>query len=82
MKQVNRGVGIDVRPLVALPGDRHQGDPVFDAIFIAAHIEHMGDIACGWPVGVAWWQPELDAVIGQHGMDFVGHNGDQSHEEG
>ena len=42
----------------------------------------MRDVAGGRAVGVAWPKAELDAVVGQDGVDLVGNGGDQSDEEG
>jgi hypothetical protein len=35
-----------------------------------------------WSVCVACREAELDAVVGQYGVNFVGNDGDQGHEEG
>ena len=57
------------------------GEAMFDAVLPAAHVEHVRDILRGWPVGVAWREPKLDAVVGQHGVDFVWDRGDQGFQE-
>ena len=44
------------------PGMPDLGEPVLDAVFAAAHVEHVGDVPGGRPVGVAWREGELDAV--------------------
>ena len=58
------------------------GEVVLDAILVASHVEHVGDVSRCWPIGVTWRIPELDAIIGEHGMDRVGHGFDQDEEEG
>jgi hypothetical protein len=49
------------------------GDTVLDAVFAAAHIEHVGHEGWPWDVGVARREAELDAVVGENGVDLVGH---------
>ncbi len=56
---------------------RDLGEPVFDAVVPADHVEHMRHILGGRPVGVAWREGELNAVIGQNRVDFVGAGLDQ-----
>ena len=58
------------------------GQPMFDAIFPAAHIEHMRHVSCRRAVRVARRERELDAVVGENRMDLVGDSRDQSFEEG
>lgn len=49
------------------------GEPVLDSVFLAPHVEHVGH-PCGCrAVGIARREGELDAVVGQHGVDFVGY---------
>ena len=58
------------------------GEPVLDAVLAAAHVEHVGhEPGCG-AIGVAWREGELEAVVGQDGVDLVGHGRDQRDEEG
>ena len=64
------------------PGMVRFGEPVLDAIFPAAHIEHVGGVTRGWAIGVPWRERELNAVIGQHGMDFVEDGFDEGCQEG
>jgi len=64
------------------PGMLHFGQAVFDAILATTHVEHVGHVALRWSVGVARWERELDAVVGQNGMDPIGHRLNQGHEEG
>lgn len=54
----------------------HLGEPMLGAIFLAAHVEHVGDVAGGGPAGVTRREGELDAIIGEHRVDLVGHGGD------
>ena len=55
---------------------------VLDPIFSAPHIEHVGHIACRRPVGISRRERELNAVIGQHGVDFVRDRLDKGYQEG
>lgn len=64
------------------PGMLDFGQPVLDAILPAPHIEHVRHVACRWSIGVAGWKGELDAVVGQNGVDFVGNGLDQGGKEG
>ena len=45
------------------------GEAVLDAVLAAAHVEHVGHVSRGRAVGVARGEAELDAVVGQHGVD-------------
>lgn len=38
------------------------GQPMFDPVFLASHVEHMGHVGGGWPVLVARREGELDAI--------------------
>jgi len=58
------------------------GEAVFDAILLAAHLEHVGDEPCCGAIGVTRWQAELDAIVRQDRVDLVGHCLDESGEEG
>ena len=55
------------------PGMFDFGQPVINAIFLTAHIKHMGEICCRRAIGIARRIGELDAIVGQDGMDFVGN---------
>ena len=63
------------------PGMFDLGEPVLDAIFAAAHVEHVGEVGRGRAVPVAWREGELDSVVGQNRMNPVWHGGDQRFEE-
>jgi len=47
------------------------GKPVLDAVLTAAHVEHMGHVSGRWAIGVARRKRELNAVVGEHGVNFV-----------
>ena len=64
------------------PGMVRFGEPVLDAVFLAAHIEHMGGVPRGWAIGISWREGELNAVIGKNGVDFVGDRFDKGCQEG
>lgn len=53
------------------------GEPVIDPIFVAPHGEHVGQAGGCRAIGVTRRERELDAVVGQHGVDFVGRGFDQ-----
>jgi hypothetical protein len=55
---------------------------MFDAILLAAHIEHVCHVSCRRAVRVAWWEGKLDPIVGEHRVDLVGDSRDQSFEEG
>ena len=57
------------------------GQPVFDVIFPAAHIEHMGHVSCRRATRVARRESELDPIVGENRVDLVGNRRDQSFEE-
>lgn len=42
------------------------GQAVFDAVFAAAHVEHVGHVPSRGTIGIAGWKGELDTVVGQH----------------
>jgi hypothetical protein len=54
------------------------GEAVLDAVLAAAHVEHVGHVSCRRPVGVSRGIAELDAIVGQHGVDLVGYRLDQA----
>jgi hypothetical protein len=55
--------------------------PVLDAVRVTEHVEHMGAPACRRSETILWQIGELDAVVGEHGMDFVRDRFDQGFEE-
>jgi len=68
--------------LVVGPGMLDPGEPVLDPILAAAHVEHVGHVGCRGTIGVARREGELDAVVGQYRVDFLGHSLDQGDQEG
>lgn len=48
------------------------GEAVFDAIFPAAHVEHVGHKGSRRPVSVAWRISKLDAVVGVNRPGIAG----------
>ena len=58
------------------------GKPVLDAILAAAHVEHMGHVPGRGTIGVTRRKGELNAVVGEHGVDFVRNRLNQRHQEG
>ena len=73
-----------VHPLDLAVGPRmvDLGEAMLDAMGVAAHGEHVGHGSRCGPVGVAGREAELDAVVDKHGVDAIGHGGDQGIEEG
>ena len=59
------------------PGMVGLGQPVLDAMLAAAQIEHVRRKARGWTVGISRRQGELDAIVGEHGVDGVRHSCNQ-----
>src|SRR5262245_59105908 len=57
------------------------GQPMFDAILLAAQIEHMCRVSWRRAVRVSWWESELDPIIGEDRVDLVWDSRDQSFEE-
>ena len=45
-------------------------------------VEHVRHVSCRRAVRVARREGELDAVVGENGVDFVGNGRDQGFEEG
>ena len=64
------------------PGMVRFGEPVLDAVFPTAHIEHMGSITRGRAIGISWRERELNAMIGENSVDFVGDSFDEGCQEG
>jgi len=58
------------------------GEPVFDPMLATSQVEHMRQTSRCGTIHVSRRQPELDAVVGQHRMDFVGNSFDERAEEG
>ena len=48
------------------------GQPVFDAVTMADPVKRMSAKAGGWAFAVLGKIGELDAVVGEHGVDAVG----------
>src|ERR1700675_4221683 len=58
------------------------GKTVVDAVFPATHVEHVRHAPGCRPGAETRRERELDAVVGEHGVDLVRHSLDQSREEG
>ncbi len=58
------------------------GQPMFDPIFPAAHVEHVRHVFCCWAICVARRESELDAIVGENRMDFVRDCCDQPFQKG
>lgn len=58
------------------------GEPVLDPVVTATDAEHVHHVSGSRPIGVARRERELDAIIGQDGMDFVGHGRNQRDQKG
>ncbi len=54
---------------------------VFDSMNETEPVEGMAAEACGWPLSVLRQTSELDALIGEHGMDAIRNGLDESFEE-
>ena len=68
--------------LTVCPGMLHLSQPMFDTIFPASHVEHVGHVSRCWSVGISGWKRELNAVVGESGMDLVGDGTNERLEEG
>ncbi len=55
---------------------------MLDPVLSAAHVEHVRYVASCRAIRVARREGELDAVVGEDGVDLVGHGLDQGREEG
>ena len=64
------------------PGMPDLGQPMFDAVFFTAHVEHMGHPCRRGAVGVTRRKGELDPIVGEDRVDFVRNGLDQRDEEG
>jgi hypothetical protein len=64
------------------PGVVDAGEAVLDAMLLASHGEDVGHGSGRGPVGVAGREAELVSVVGEHGVDPVGHGSDARLEEG
>ena len=47
--------------------------PMLNAVTHACSIERMASPSCGWSISVFWQISELNAVIGQDGVNTVRH---------
>lgn len=56
-------------------------EPVFDPVFLTSHVEHVGQLCCRWSVLVARRESELDAIVGENDVDFVGNGLDECFQE-
>jgi hypothetical protein len=57
------------------------GKPVFDSMKEAEPVEGVSTEACGWALTVLRQVGELDAVVGEHGVDAVRNSFDERFEE-
>jgi hypothetical protein len=57
------------------------GQAMLDAVFSAAHVEHMGHVCRRRTVAVLRQIGELDPVIGQDSVDFLGDRFNQGLQE-
>ena len=55
------------------PGMIDLGESVFDTVLAATQSEHVRHISRVRRICLSRWQTELDAIIGEHRMDFVGN---------
>jgi hypothetical protein len=53
------------------------GKPVFDSMKEAEPVEGVSTEACGWALTVLRQGGELDAVVGEHGVDAVRNSFDE-----
>ena len=58
------------------------GEPVFDPVLPAAHIEHMPHISSGGALGVSWREGELNAIVSENRVDFVRDGFNQGGQKG
>ena len=49
------------------------GQPVLDPVLATAHVEHVRHVSGRGTVGVTRREGELDAIVGENGVDFVGN---------
>src|SRR3954451_10972171 len=64
------------------PGMIDLGESVFDTGLAATQSEHVRHTSRVRRICLSRWQTELDAIIGEHRMDFVGNGFDQGDQEG
>ncbi|MGY3695902.1 hypothetical protein ACVIGA_005982 [Bradyrhizobium sp. USDA 3240] len=53
------------------PGMLDLGQPMFDPVFLASHIEHMRHVYCCRAVRIAGREGELDPIVSEHCLDLV-----------
>jgi hypothetical protein len=58
------------------PGKLDLGQPMFDAILLAAHIKHMCRVSCRRAARVARRESELNPIVGENRVDLVGDSRD------
>jgi hypothetical protein len=63
------------------PGMLDLGQPMFDPVLLAAHVEHMRRISCRRAVRIARWEGELDPIVGENRVNLLGDSREQSFEE-
>jgi hypothetical protein len=57
------------------------GQPMLDTMLDAGGFERMGAPFCGCSVTVLGQIGELDAIVGQDGVNMIGHGGDEGFQE-
>src|ERR1700693_6115383 len=81
---LNRGLfdgAVHALDLAVGPGMVRFGKSVVDAMQQAGAIEGMPAKAGGWSLSILWKISELDAVVGEHGVDAIRNCSDQRFEE-
>lgn len=64
------------------PGVVGLGESVLDSMKVADPVEGVSTEACGWALPILRQIGELDAVVGEHGVDAVWNGFDERFEEG
>jgi hypothetical protein len=63
------------------PGVIGLREPVLDVVFVANAVEHVASPQRRRPHAILWQIGELDAVVREHGADFVRNGFDKGFEE-
>ena len=57
------------------------GQPMLNAILMAAHVKHVRYVLGRWTICVARRKRELNAVVSEYDVNLVGNGFDESHQE-
>ena len=66
--------------LAICPGVPDFREPMLN-IVLTTHVKHVGHVGCSWPIFIARWEIELDAIVSENNVDLVGYGCNEGFHE-